>query len=98
MISYQKSDEWSSSKNTRQSSTTLKYLQAQCGDPREGMFPDSFRILRNLLYSRGSEKDREFKLISVGRNGYVWISEADLPEVVVAAYDLKKSGRQAETS
>ena len=75
----------------RRSST----MQAESEDPMEGMFPDSFRILRSLLDSRGSGQEREFKLRSVGRNGYVWLPEAEVPEVVIAAYDLRKSGRQA---
>ena len=75
----------------RRSST----MQAESEDPMEGMFPDSFRILRSLLDSRGSGQEREFKLKSVGRNGYVWLPEAEVPEVVIAAYDLRRSGRQA---
>ena len=70
-------------------------MQAGSEEPIEGMFPDSFRILRGLLDSRGSGQERELKLRSVGRNGYEWLPEAEVPGVVVAAYDLRKSGRQA---
>lgn len=70
-------------------------MQAESEDPMEGMFPDSFRVLRNLLDSRGEGKEREFKLKSAGRNGYVWLNESEVPEVVIAAYDLKKGGRRA---
>ena len=70
-------------------------MQAEIGDPTEGMFPDSFRILRNLLGASDKGKKREFKLRSVRMNGFMWIKEYKVPEVVVAAYDLKKTGRQA---
>ena len=75
----------------RRSST----MQAESEDPMEGMLPDLFRILRNILDPRGEGKEREFKLKSAGRNGYVWLNESEVPEVVIAAYDLKKGGRRA---
>lgn len=37
-------------------------IQAGSEDPMEGLFPDSFKDLRNLLNSRGEGKEREFKL------------------------------------
>ena len=77
----------------RRSST----MQAESEGPMKGMFPDSFRILRSILDSRGSKRERGFKLRSVGRNGFVWLPEAEVPEVVIAAYDLRKSGRQARS-
>lgn len=61
----------------------------------EELFPDSFGILHNVLGSRGSGNDRQLKLRSESRNGYIWIDEAEVPESMVAAYDLKVSDRQA---
>ena len=72
-------------------------MQSESEDPMEGMFPDSFRILWSLLDSRGSGGEREFKLKSVGRNGFLWLPEAEVPEVAIAAYYLRKSGRQARS-
>jgi hypothetical protein len=55
-------------------------------DPIQGMFPDSRRLLRNLV---GYDAERkQFKVRSRGRNGYVWTDERNLPDVVVRAYKL----------
>lgn len=70
-------------------------MQAGRRDPVEGMIPYSFRMLRNVLDSRGSGKERGFKLRSVESNGYIWIGKTKVSEVVIVAYDLKISRRQA---
>jgi hypothetical protein len=33
---------------------------------------------------------REYKVRRAGRRGYAWAREADLPEVVIKAYELLK--------
>lgn len=63
-------------------------FQAERKDPMEGMFPDSFRNLNFLRDSKGEGKLREFKSGSVGRKGFLWLSESEIPGVVIAAFDL----------
>jgi hypothetical protein len=58
--------------------------------PGAGMWPDSRRTLRGILERRGREGEREYKVRRAGRRGYVWVREADLPEVVIKAYELLK--------
>jgi hypothetical protein len=55
-----------------------------------GMWPDSRRTLRGILERREKEGTREYKVRRAGRRGYVWVREADLPEVVIKAYELLK--------
>jgi hypothetical protein len=58
--------------------------------PEAGMWPDSRRMLRGILERRGREGAREYKVRRAGRRGYVRVREADLPEVVIKAYELLK--------
>jgi Integrase zinc binding domain/Integrase core domain len=53
-------------------------------NPVEGLFPDSRRLLRNVLEYDAIKK--QFKTRSAGRRGYKWIDEPNLPDVVVTAY------------
>lgn len=59
-------------------------------DPREGVFPDTRRLIRKILDRRGGETGAEYKVKSVGRRGYVWTSGQDLPPVVTNAYELMR--------
>lgn len=61
----------------------------------KGFFPDSLRILRNMLGSRGNEDDTKFKLQSICRNRYVWVDTSAVPKIVVEEHDPKLSSRQA---
>jgi broad specificity phosphatase PhoE len=58
--------------------------------PEAGMWPDSRRTLRGILERREKESAHEYKVRRAGRRGYVWVREADLPEVVIRAYELLK--------
>jgi hypothetical protein len=58
--------------------------------PEAGIWPDSRRTLRGILERRGREGAREYKVRRAGRREYVWGREADLPEVVIKAYELLK--------
>jgi hypothetical protein len=62
--------------------------------PEAGMWPDSRRTLRGILERRDKESTREYKVRRAGRRGYVWIREADLPEVVIKAYELLKNSEK----
>jgi hypothetical protein len=42
------------------------------------------------LERREKEGARECKVRRAGRRGYVWIRVADLPEVVIKAYELRE--------
>jgi hypothetical protein len=55
-----------------------------------GMWPDSRRTFRGILERREKEGAREHKVRRAGRRGYVWIRVADLPDVVIKAYELLK--------
>jgi hypothetical protein len=61
-------------------------------DPQAGMWPDSRHVLRAILGRRESSGTVEYHVPRVGRRGYAWVSERDLPEVVVRAYELFRSG------
>jgi hypothetical protein len=54
------------------------------------MWPDSRRTLRGILKRRGREGAREYNVRRAGRRGYVSVREADLPEVVIKAYEFLK--------
>jgi hypothetical protein len=58
--------------------------------PEAGMWPDSRRTLRGILERREKEGAREYKVRRAGRRVYVWVREADLPEVAIKAYELLK--------
>jgi hypothetical protein len=59
-------------------------------NPEAGMWPDSRRTLRGILERREEEGACEYKVRRAGRRGYVWVREADLPEVVIKAHELLK--------
>jgi hypothetical protein len=54
------------------------------------MWPDSRRTFRAVLERREKEGAREYEFRRAERRGYVWEREADLPEVVIKAYELVK--------
>jgi hypothetical protein len=58
--------------------------------PEFSMWPDSRRTLRGILERREKGGAREYKVRRAGKRGYVWVREADLPEVVIKAYELLK--------
>jgi hypothetical protein len=67
-------------------------------DPRDGLYPDSRRMLRMIQGHQQVEKavgthDLQLKKRAVRRRGYTWVSEQDLPTVVVKAYLRGSKGR-----
>jgi hypothetical protein len=61
-------------------------------NPVEGLFPDSQRLLRNVLEYNAIKK--QIKIRSAGRRGYKWIDERNLPDVIVTAYKLDHKDRE----
>jgi transposase InsO family protein len=60
-------------------------------DPRDGMYPDSRRMLRMIqghqhVQQADGTVELQLKKRAVGRRGYTWVPEHDLPTVVVKAY------------
>ena len=72
-------------------------LAVETGDPVDGVFPDSMRILKkitateNRLNAETGEDERWFKVQIGGRKSPRWTKESDLPETVVKLYELQKS-------
>jgi hypothetical protein len=63
---------------------------AETGNPMTGMWPDSRRILRAVLETRGTGNGVEYKIVRQGRRGYIWVPAAALPDVVKTAYATSK--------
>jgi transposase InsO family protein len=59
-------------------------------DPREGMWPDTRRVLRGLVDERMGQAGAEFKVRSRGRSGFTWRKEEDLPDIAVKAYRMSR--------
>jgi hypothetical protein len=54
----------------------------ETGDPVEGMWPDSRRILQGIMAER-EDKPGIFKVRFAGRRGFKEVKETDLPTVAV---------------
>ena len=65
----------------------------ETGEPTEGVFPDTRRIIKTILKTEDREDGRYFKVRSASRTGVKWVKETSLPEVVVKAYDNIKAAR-----
>ena len=63
---------------------------SETGDPRDGVFPDSRRLIRMISDDRVLHGRRQLKVRSRGRRGFVWKDENELPELVVKAYFMQK--------
>jgi hypothetical protein len=57
-------------------------------DPVQDRFPDSRRLLENVLTY--DPQARKFKIKSRGRSGSPWVPENKFPDVVVRAYQLER--------
>ena len=68
-------------------------LLAEAGSPQQGLWPDVRREVRGILAKRGSGRRTEYKVRKAGRNGFVWTRKGDLPDVVVAAYEMSMKDR-----
>jgi len=66
-----------------------KYDEDICetGDPIDGVFPDSRRIIKSIIGEKIRDGKRWFKVKHTYANGAEWVSEADLPTLIVAEYD-----------
>lgn len=64
-------------------------------NPQEGMYPDSRRLLRNILKDTGPASKKVYHVKRKGRNGYVKKRADELPEIDVKAYHLAKTGCKA---
>lgn len=62
--------------------------------PQAGIFPDSRRLMLRITEAKEHNGIRLFRLQSAGRKGFVWKTEAELPEIVVKAFDLAMEDRQ----
>ena len=62
--------------------------------PQAGVYPDSRRLALMIMGCEDRDGERWMKLVSKGRNGYVWQRATDLPEIVVKLYDLGQEDRQ----
>ena len=67
-------------------------------DPRDGVFPDSRRLIRAISDDRVHEGVRQLKVKARGRRGLVWKNESELPELVVRTYFLDKKDQLSEGS
>jgi hypothetical protein len=55
-----------------------------------GIYTDSRRLFLRLLGDKLEQDERWYKLVSPGRNGFVWKRESEVPEIVVKAYNFDK--------
>ena len=60
----------------------------ECQDPEQGLFPDSRRMLRNLL--KYDAQRGQYQVRRQGRNGFVWVDKSEVPDVVNRAYELSR--------
>ena len=71
----------------------------ETGDPLDGIFPDSRRIIQDIVTVKRKSGKRWFKINGKLRTGAEWVREENLPELIVAEYDAisaakgKKSAR-----
>lgn len=70
----------------------------ESGDPEDGMFPDSLRVLERISGTQTREnkegqEERHFKVRIAGQRGANWTAESDLPEAVVEFWDLRHTSR-----
>ena len=65
----------------------------ELGTPQGGVFPDSRRLYLLLTGDRIVDGKKEFNITSVGRRGFVWKPEEELPQIVIKLYDLAKEDR-----
>ncbi len=69
----------------------------ESGEPRDGAFPDSLRILgkiRGMKWDRCKDTGRMLRWFRVqigGRRSRRWTKESDLPDVVVKLYDAREA-------
>jgi hypothetical protein len=74
----------------------LRHFSAEIKEqesPLGGIYPDSRRLFLRLLGDKLEQDEHWFKLVSPGRNGFVWKRESELPEIVVKAYDIDKEDK-----
>lgn len=71
----------------------------ETGDPKDGVFPDSLRLLAKICGVKEieglTETQRWFKVQLRGRQSPSWTNEEELPEVVVRMFDDGKESRRS---
>jgi hypothetical protein len=61
--------------------------------PEQGLWPDVRRVLRGVLGKRTVRDGVDYQVRKAGRNGFVWVGAADLPDVVVRAFEMSRGER-----
>jgi hypothetical protein len=69
---------------------TRENLRPACGPIRGGRCAASWNGQGGKARASTKSGAREYKVRRAGRRGYVWVQEADLPEVVIKACELLK--------
>lgn len=70
----------------------------ETGDPLDGVFPDSRRIIQSIIDVKARKDKRKFKVKAVFSNTPVWIDEEELPSLIVKEYDaIRKSQGDSAT-
>eukprot|EP00173_Palmaria_palmata_P001617 Plantae.Rhodophyta-Palmaria_palmata.ctg192.p3 GENE.Plantae.Rhodophyta-Palmaria_palmata.ctg192~~Plantae.Rhodophyta-Palmaria_palmata.ctg192.p3 ORF type:complete len:172 (+),score=38.05 Plantae.Rhodophyta-Palmaria_palmata.ctg192:2302-2817(+) len=67
----------------------LARLSERLVEPEEGIggiFPDTRRGIKSILGWKETQNEKQFKIVSRGRNGHKWVKESDLPPLVLKAY------------
>lgn len=63
------------------------------GEPVDGIFPDSRRIIKSIHAEKKTNGKRIFPVEGIFGTGKYWIPEQDLPELIIAEYDALKIAR-----
>jgi hypothetical protein len=68
-------------------------LEVDASAPEQGMWSDVRRVLRGVL-GIGTVRDGvEYQVRKAGRNGFVWVSAEELPDVVFSPYEMSRGER-----
>lgn len=62
-------------------------LELDSGRPEQGLWPDVRRVIRSIVAKRQTENGVEFQVKSKGRNGFKWVPEIGLPDVIREVYE-----------
>ena len=67
----------------------------ETGKPEDGVFPDSLRLFSRISSCEhrtgdNGNDERWFRVRLLGEKNSRWVPETDLPEVVVALFDIQK--------
>jgi len=65
----------------------------ETSDALDGVFPDSRRLIKSITGDKRVKGTTFFKVKRIYSRGSDWVSEADLPELVVAEYKALTAGQ-----